>query len=152
MVRKRDPNTVDLFRDYTPEPIVDRFADEEVKAYSLAGKLSKALARTMEDSGMTREQIASAMSDIVGEKISKGTLDTYASQAREQSQISAVRLVALVKITDDPRPLNALLEEAGLIVVPKKFEALLRRERAKELREKLDREFDAADAAWRASR
>ncbi|MGO6954129.1 hypothetical protein ELI24_17155 [Rhizobium ruizarguesonis] len=152
MSRKRDTFTVDLFRDYQPAPVVDRFDHEEVKAYSLAGKLSKAVALTMEESGMTREELATAVSDVTKSPISKAMLDAYASQAREQHSISAVRLAALITITEDPRALNVLLEDAGFIVIPKKYEALLKRERARELREQLEREERAADAEWRAKR
>ncbi|MGR9345877.1 hypothetical protein ACU8NW_14835 [Rhizobium leguminosarum] len=152
MSRKRDTFTVDLFRDYQPAPVVDRFDHEEVKAYSLAGKLSKAVALTMEESGMTRDELATALSDVTKSPVSKAMLDAYASQAREQHSISAVRLAALITITEDPRALNVLLEDAGFIVIPKKYEALLKRERARELREQLEREERAADAEWRAKR
>ncbi|MCW5708711.1 hypothetical protein [Shinella sp.] len=152
MARQRDPFTVDLFRDYTPAPVVDRFDDEEVKAWSLAGRLAKAVALTMEESGKSREQLAAELSEITKASVSKAMLDAYASQAREQHSISALRLAALAVATGDARAFNVLLEEAGLIVVPKKYEALLRRERAKEMREMLDREEKAADAEWRAKR
>ncbi|CDZ32175.1 Hypothetical protein NGAL_HAMBI1145_09460 [Neorhizobium galegae bv. officinalis] len=152
MVRKRDTFTFDLFRDLQPEPVVERFAGDEVKAWSLSGRLAKAIALTMEDSDLSREEIAAAMSDITKASISKATLDAYSSQAKEQNQIPAVRLAALVAVTGDARALNVLLEEAGLIVIPKKYEALLKRERAREMRELLEREEKAADAEWRAKR
>ncbi len=126
MARRRDPFTVDLFRDYEPAPVVDRFDDAEVQAYSLAGRLSKAVARTMEDAGQSREEIAKAMSRRTGDKITKAMLDTYASQARETNTISAVRLAVLTLVTGDARAFNALLADAGLIVVPKKYEAILK--------------------------
>jgi hypothetical protein len=44
------------------------------------------------------------------------------------------------------------LSEAGLIVVEAKYEALLKRERARELRERAERAEQAADAEWRARR
>lgn len=149
---KRDAFTVDLFKDYQPQPVVERFADDQVKAWSMAGRLAKAIALTMEESSLSREEIAAQMSEITKSSVSKATLDAYASQAKEQNQITATRLAALVTITGDARPLNVLLEEAGLIVVPKKFEALLKRERARELRALLEREEQAADAQWRANR
>ncbi|WP_440411077.1 hypothetical protein [Neorhizobium petrolearium] len=149
---RRDAFTIDLFKDYQPAPVVDRFSDEQVKAWSMAGRLAKAIALTMEESGLTREEIAAQMSEITKSSVSKATLDAYSSQAREQNQIPAVRLAALIAITGDARAFNVLLEEAGLIVVPKKFEALLKRERARELREQLEREERAADAQWRANR
>lgn len=152
MSRRRDNLTIDLFKEYQPTAVVERFDGDEVKAWSLAGRLSKAIALTMEESGMARDEIAAAMSDITKASISKATLDAYASQAKEQNQIPAVRLAALVTVTGDARALNVLLEEAGLIVIPKKYEALLKRERARELREQLEREERAADAEWRAKR
>ena len=152
MSRRRDTLTIDLFKEYQPTAVVERFDGDEVKAWSLAGRLSKAIALTMEESGMARDEIAAAMSDITKTSISKATLDAYASQAKEQNQIPAVRRAALVTVTGDARALNVLLEEAGLIVIPKKYEALLKRERARELREQCEREEKAADAEWRAKR
>lgn len=152
MPKRRDPFTVDLFRDVIPAPVVHRFEADEVKAWSLAGRLAKAVALTMEESGMTREQIAQAMSEVLKAPVSKAVLDAYASQARDQNSISAIRLAALAQVTNDLRAINVLLEEAGLIVVPKKYEALLRRERAREMRDLLEREEKAADAEWRAKR
>ena len=151
-MRKRDAFTVDLFRDYQPEPVVDRFRDDEVKAWSQAGRLAKAVARCMEESELSRDELATQMSELTKTKVTKVALDAYASQAKEQNQIPAVRLAAMAAITGDTRPLNVLLEEAGLIVIPKKYEELLKRERARELREQLEREERAADAEWRARR
>lgn len=152
MAPKRDTFNLDLFKDYQPAPVVERFADDQIKAWSTSGKLSKAIALSIEESGMTRDEIATAMSDMTKASVSKAVLDAYTSQAKENNQISAVRLAALVAITGDARPLNVLLEEAGLIVIPRKYEALLKRERARELRELLEREERSADAEWRAKR
>lgn len=152
MSRRRDNLTSDLFRDYQPEPVVERFAPAEVQAWSPAARLSKAVALTLEESASSRDDIAAAMSEILKTNVSKSMLDNYASQAREQVSISALRLIALIQVTDDPRALNVLLENAGLIVVPKKYEALMRREQALEIRERADREAQAADAEWKAKR
>lgn len=151
-MRKRDAFTVDLFRDYQPAPVVERFADDQVKAWSVAGRLAKAIALTMEDCPLTRDEIAAQMTEITKSPVTKASLDAYASQAKENHQISAAKLAALVAVTGDARPLNVLLEEAGLIVIPRKYEALLKRERARELRELLEREEKSADAEWRAKR
>lgn len=147
----RDTLTSDLFRDYRPEPVVERFAAEDVKAWNPAVRLAKAIALTLDEAELSREEIAAAMSDVLKSTISKAVLDGYASQAREQA-ISAVRLAALVEVTGDARALNTLLESSGLIVVPQKYEALLRREKARELRERAEREEQAADAEWKAKR
>lgn len=152
MARRRDSLTADLFRDYKPEPVVERFDADAVQAWSLEGRLSKAVALTMDESGISRADIAAAMSDALKAPVSKAMLDGYASQAREQHSISAVRLAALIEVTGDARALNVLLESSGLIVVPQKYEALLRREKARELRERAEREEQAADAQWKAQR
>ncbi|MCR5855956.1 hypothetical protein [Mesorhizobium sp. J428] len=149
---RRDTFTADLFRDYQPEQVVDRFDPEAVQAWSLSGRLSKAVAITMDEAGMSRAEIAAEMTDMTKVAVSKSMLDGYASQAREQHSISAVRLAALVAVTGDARALNVLLEEAGLIAVPKKYEALLRREMAREARERAARDEQAFDAEWRARR
>lgn len=152
MARRRDSLTADLFRDYKPEPVVERFDADAVQAWSLEGRLSKAVALTMDESGISRADIAAAMSDTLKANVSKAMLEAYASQAREQHSISAVRLAALIEVTGDARALNVLLESSGLIVVPQKYEALLRREKARELRERAEREEQAADAQWKAQR
>lgn len=149
--RRRDTQTLDLLRDYSPAPIVERFDADQVKAYSAAARLAKAIGATLADASQNRDALARAMSEYLGDDVSKNMLDKYASSSPEH-QISAVRLIALVAVTEDARALNTLLDDAGLIAVPAKYEALLRREQARELREKLEREEQAADAAWRASR
>ncbi|UVK45336.1 hypothetical protein BPNPMPFG_000863 [Mesorhizobium sp. AR07] len=152
MSRRRDQLTADLFRDYRPEPVVERFDAAAVQAWSPEARLSKAVALTMDEAGMSRDEIAAAMSAALKATVSKATLDGYASQAREQHSISAVRLAALIEVTGDARALNVLLEHSGLIVVPQKYEALLRREKARELKDRAEREEQAADAEWKAKR
>lgn len=148
---RRDRSTLDLFREFQPKPVVARFAPEEVKAWSRARSLSKAIAKTLADDGRPREEIAEAMSELLEESVSRAMLDNYASQEKGHA-ISALRLAGLVAVTGDARAINTLLAEIGLIVVEAKYEALLRREKARELKARAQREEEAADAEWRASR
>ncbi|RWO83976.1 MAG: hypothetical protein EOS18_03780 [Mesorhizobium sp.] len=149
---RRDHPTLDLFRDYQPAPVVERFDAEAVQAWSLAGRLSKAVSLTLNEAKMSRAEIAKAMSEHLKDEVSKATLDAYASQAKEQHSISALRLAALASVTSDVRALNTLLEDAGMIVVPKKFEALIMREMADEAIERATRDRQAFDAQWKAKR
>lgn len=149
---RRDPNTLDLYRDYEPEAVVDRFEASETQAFSRAGKLSKAVALALANSPLSRDEIAAAMEEFLGDRVSKTLLDKYASQAAEDHSIPALRLLALVAVTRDVRVLNTMLEELELIVVPKRYEALLRREQARIAKERFEREEQAADAEWRARR
>lgn len=148
---KRDGSTLDLFRDYEPQPVVPRFEADEVRAWSPARSLSRAIALTLEEDGRTREEIAAALSEKTGEKVTRAMLDAYAAQEKANA-ISALRLAGLVAVTGDARALNLLLAGAGLIAIDAKYEALLRREKARELKERLEAEEKAADAEWRAKR
>lgn len=151
MPRRRDTATLDLFRDVQPTPVVPRFDEAEVRAWSRARRLSRAIAKTLEDDGRSRDEIAAALSDVVEEKVTRAMLDAYASQEKPHA-ITALRLAGLVAVTGDARPLNALLADVDLIVVEGRYEALLKRERARELKERMEREEQAADAEWRARR
>lgn len=151
-MKARDAATIDLFRDYSPQPVVARFAPEAVRTPSLPARISLAVARSLKDHGRDRAQVAKEMSAYLDETVTKGMLDAYASQARESHNIPAHRLIALVLVTGDPRPLNALLVDADLVVVDAKYEALIRREMLKEARDRIDREAAAADADWRTKR
>ncbi len=151
MARRRDTQTIDLFSDYEPKPVVDRFPEEKVRAWTPDRRLSRAIAATLDEAAVSREKIAAALSEQIGERVSKGMLDAYASPEKPHA-ISALRLAGLAMVTGDVRALNTLLAEAGLIVVEAKYEALLRREKARELRERAEREEQAADAEWKARR
>lgn len=148
---RRDRSTLDLFQDFEPKPVVPRFAEDEVKAWTRGRRLKKALARTLSETTDGRAETAKAMTEWLGEPVSKVMLDAYAAQEKA-NEISALRLVALVAVTGDARALNLLLAEVGLIAIDAKYEALLRREKARELKERLEQEERAADAEWRARR
>lgn len=151
MARPRDTHTIDLFSEFEPKPVVARFAEDKVRAWTPARRLSRAIAATLDEAAASREKLADALSEQIGERVSKAMLDAYASPEKPHA-ISAVRLAGLAMVTEDVRALNTLLAEAGLIVVEAKYEALLRREKARELRERAEREEQAADAEWKARR
>jgi hypothetical protein len=151
-MKKRSIDNLDLFRDFTPPPVVERHDPDRVRAATLPMLLARAIAETLKECGQTRAEIAQAMSEQLGETVTEAMLNKYASTASEQHTIPAHRLVALTAVTEDARILNALLSECGLIAVPVEYEALIRRERAKEARDRLDREISASDAEWKAAR
>lgn len=149
---RRDSCTIDLFAEYAPGPVVERFAPERIRAVKLGEVLARAVAETLRDHPNNRAEIAATMSEFLGERVTAAMLNQYASQANAQHNIPAHRLVALSVATGDDRLLNALCAEAGLIAIPTKYEALIRRELAKEAADKLTREAHAADAQWRSGR
>lgn len=152
MARRRDTNTPDLFRDFTPPPVVARYDADRVRAATMTMRVARAVSEALKTSGRSRDVIAHLMSEWLGETVQPSMLDAYASAAREKHNIPAHRLIALAAVTQDARLINALLTDTGLIAVDAKYEALIRREMAKEARDRLDREIAAADATWKAGR
>jgi hypothetical protein len=152
MTRRRDPETPDLFRDFTPAPVVMRFSPERVRAARASARISRAVAEAIKQSRRSRGQIALAMSAYLGEDVSAAMLDQYTSTANDKNNIPAHRLIALLAVTGDARVINAALHDTSLVAVDAKFEPLIRREMAKEARDRLDREISAADAQWRVNK
>jgi len=152
MTRRRDTSTIDLFRDYQPKSVVARFAPEEVRAANCAARIAKAVSAALKKNGRSRATIAQLMSEYLGETVTDQMLNAYASQANERHNIPTHRLIALAVVTGDIRVINAMLQDTSFIAIDARFEALIRRELAREARDKLDREAASADAEWKASR
>jgi hypothetical protein len=152
MTRRRDTLTTDLFRDYSPAPVVERFAEERVRTAKASSRIARAAAEAIKESKLSRENIAREMSAYLGEPVTTAMLDQYTSTANDKHNIPAHRLVALIAVTADIRIINAALHGTDFVAVDAKFEPLIRRELAKEARDRLEREANAADAQWRASK
>lgn len=71
------------------------FPAEAVRASTLAGRISRAVSVSLSECKTPRREIARRMGAYLGEPVSTAMLDAYASQARDQHNISAVRLLAL---------------------------------------------------------
>lgn len=133
-------------------PVVERFDHERVKSARVSGRIKRAVAEAMKDSGHSREEIAELMSEYLGgEKVTVLMLQQYTSTANESHNIPAYRLMALFAVTNDARLLNELLAGSGFIAVPDRYEALLRRERAKLHLDRINQEIEDADRAWKDS-
>lgn len=134
--RHPDPATAPLL-DWQPPPITRRYPDVALKSTSLATLLSKAVSLTLKDCGMSRADVAQRMSDYLGETISENMLDNYASEARADTVINGVRIMALAHVTDDARLLQVMAEPFGWAVIDDRYVSLIRatqiREKAREL-------------------
>ncbi|MDO8980536.1 MAG: hypothetical protein Q7V17_15015 [Afipia sp.] len=150
--RRRDTITPDLFKDFTPPSVVERFSPERVRAVRASARIKRAVAEAIKDSKHGRDAIAHLMSEQLGEKVTVALLDQYTSTANEAHNIPAHRLVALFSVTGDVRLINALLADTDVIAIAAKYEPLIRREMAKEALDLLQREIGAADAEWKAGR
>jgi chorismate mutase len=149
---KRDAGTLDMFRDYKPGPVVARYDEQLVRASNDRARVARAIAAALRANNGDRAAIANEVSEYLGERVSEAMLNRYASQGAEDHAIPAHRLIALAIVLGDARLINALLADTGLIAIDSKYEALIRREQARDAAARMQREAEAADAAWKASR
>lgn len=118
--RSSDNQTMDLLS-WEPPKIVKRFDEQQVRAESIKVKIAKAIALTLKESDQNRDEIAAYMSDFLGETVTKNMVDAYASESREDHNISYVRLLAMVHATQDVRLLQFGAELFSHLVVDNKF-------------------------------
>lgn len=126
MTKRRDPHTLDLFRDYTPPEVVPAFEPEISKGGTLDVKISRVLSEAMARSGRTRAEIAAEMSDYLSQRVTENMLDCYASPARRDQKITLERFVALVDVTDCYELLNFICDFAGFVAVPARYAEVIR--------------------------
>jgi hypothetical protein len=139
--RKPCEGTLDLLN-WEPPQIAQGFAQGEIRGATLDTRLALAVAATLRECGLDREEIASRMTAYLGEDeghVTVNMLNAYASQARSTThRITVSRLIALCFVTHDPRLLGLLAEELGLALVDPKYvrliEAVQAEEKAEELR------------------
>ena len=148
---RRDNATLDLFSGWEPPEIAPRFAPETVRAATLAGRVCRAVSAGLKAAGIDRAEAAARLGAYLGEDISRHMLDAWASEARGK-HIAAYRLFALAALLERPEMLNAALEDSDFMVVPRRFEPLIRRELAREDLRKMERIIEAADAACNVRR
>lgn len=138
---KRAAAQPDLLDWQPPQPVA-RFPEAQVRAVSLAARISRAVAASLHDAEADRETIAARMSAFLGERISPAMLDAYASQAREDHRISVPRFMALIHATGDRRLLELLAEPMGWAVIERRhlpmIEVAAIREHEDELRRRRD--------------
>lgn len=119
MVRASDDNhTLDLL-DWQPPQMVQRYEEDRVRSPSLRDRIALAVAETLR--GKDRADVAQAMTDWLGEEVSRHMLDAYASQSRAEHTISFLRLLALIHVTGDHRLLQLGSELFGLNVIEERW-------------------------------
>lgn len=146
-----DKMTGDLLS-WEPPEVAPRFEETRVRAASLAGKVCRVLAEALKEDGRSREEIATALSEFLGEEISRDTMDAWTSEARENNNISAYRFFGLAQILASPELLNELLTDTDLIVVDRKYQPLIERELALETKEKLEQFITERDKRWKLNK
>jgi hypothetical protein len=124
MAARRDVQTLDLLA-WEPPKLVVAIAPEMIKAPTFRDRLARAVAIVLTESDIPRATIAKRMSEFLGEDISLNMLNAYASQARTDQTIPAVRLAALTQATGDVRALQLLLDPIDYAAVEKRYVAAI---------------------------
>lgn len=100
----------------SPEPAAPRDGQLE----GLERRVSLAVARILADcqrAGLSRYQIASEVSELMADEVTKAMLDAYASESKDTHNISFARFLALVAGTGAFEVLGSLMAEIGVGVV-----------------------------------
>lgn len=157
---RHDSATLDLLSwepKVAPAPTgVDVEPDPRPDGKDLGDRISLAVAKALRDCDLPREEIARRMTRFLGERVSVHSLNGYASQAREDQQISFVRALALCHALERLELLDLGAKAIGAAVVHHKYlpaiESAIQRDRAKDLRreaEEAERLADRKDRMWR---
>lgn len=148
--RATDPSQGDLLA-WEPPATTVAFDEREVRAVSLAARLSRAVSVALPDCGLPREEVARRMGEYLGRPVSKAMLGAYASAGRDEHAISAPRLLALVHATRDRRLLELLAEPFGWAVVERRHLEAIELASVREKQDELRRHVEALARRLRAA-
>ncbi|PTS73824.1 hypothetical protein DBR17_17905 [Sphingomonas sp. HMWF008] len=88
-------------------------AREDASLAGLDRVVAATVARALKEDTRSRPEIAGAMSALLSEEVSAGMLDAYASEARDNHNISAHRALALIAATKRFDLLDAVMRRIG---------------------------------------
>lgn len=146
-----DDRTLELL-DWEPPTPVRRYDERRVRAASLRGRISLAVAETLKDCELPRDEIAQRMSEWLGEDVSKHVLDAWASQARDDHTPSFLRVLALVHATGDARLLQLGAEMFGLSVIEDRYLSAVEDAMWADIEERARKRRKAARSRWKGGR
>jgi len=88
-------------------------AHEEADLAGLGRVVAAGVGRALREEPRSRFEIASAMSRLLDEEVTKWMLDAYASEARDQHNISAERFFAFIAVTNRFDILDHVMRRIG---------------------------------------
>lgn len=145
----RHPAQPDLLEWQPPMPVV-AYEPAHVRGATLAASIARAVAATLRDCGLSRDDVATRMSAYLGERVSRNMLDAYASEARQGHPIPVTRLVALMHATGDRRLLQLIAEPMGWAVIERRYLPMIELAAVQDQRDELAKRADALRRAARA--
>ena len=150
MKQRGDQRTLDIFADWHP-PVVQH-DPEKVRSATFRGKLARAVSLTLTECGIERAEIAVKMSEYLGSDVSENMLNAYASESREEHNISTERLHALCVVTGDWRPIAVLIDGSDKALIERRYLAAVEDAMAREEEEWHRTEAERCNRIARAAR
>lgn len=129
--------------DWTPPEATVRFDDVQVRAATIEARIARGISTALKESPLDRAEVASRMTEFLGQRVTKNMLDAYASAAREDHPITIARFVALLHATRDRRLLELLAEALGWAVIDRKMLPLIELAQINEKQRELQAQADA---------
>lgn len=88
-------------------------ATSEGDLAGLSKQIASGCARALKEDTRSRDEIAGHVSALLSEQVSRHMLDAYASEARDEHNVSAARFLALIAATGRFDILDAVISKIG---------------------------------------
>lgn len=127
MARHRDPLTKDLFA-WEPPKVAVGYGPEVTGRGPLDNRIARIIGQALRDArddGMTRVEVAKAMSVYLQRPISEAMLNKWSSEGSEDHRIPLDAFIALVHATQATDLLGFVPGEFGLTVIENEYAELI---------------------------
>lgn len=154
MARRRDPLTKDLF-DWAPPRVAVGYSTDVTGRGPLDARIARAIGQALRDArdeGLTRPEVARAMSEYLRRPVSAAMLDKWSSESSGEHRIPLDAFVALVHATGAKDLLGFVPAEFGLVVIEGEYADLIRLQLIREKRQELEAQEQALMTHLRARR
>jgi len=148
MARAPDRNTLDMFRYWEPPQVSVAPRPEDVRG-PMDLVIARLIKRALEK--RSRDEVAVAMSEILGRTVTSSTLDAWASPAKS-NRIPLDAFAALIEATGDISLLGWLPELHGFVVVQAKYADLIELHLLAERKAEIERREHALTARYKGGR
>lgn len=141
--RPNDQRQLDLLS-WERGEVIERFEERSVQAATMRARIARGVSVTLNESDLSRKEIALRMSEWLGEKVTENMLNAYASESRAEHSISYLRFLALVHATEDPRLLQVGAELIHHSVINDRYLPWVEVGQLADKKDEIDRAFDSS--------
>lgn len=152
--RLGDRHTLDLF-DWEPPAIAAGYGPEVAGRGGLSNQISRLVAQALRDAadaGLTRTDIAAALTKRLGRRVSADMLNKWASEAGEDHRIPLDGFIALVEATGATDLVGFMPGLFGFVAVPERYAGIIEMHLIEEHEAEIAARKAALAAKWKAKR